>query len=523
MKKHKNDTENIIAKLRKAHRMSQEALAEQLHISRQAVSRWENNLSVPSPVTLRELAVLFGVSTDRLLGVEANDVIDGNTVFLSYANPASLIGDTPKQKKERTTMHPSRKLRIGVFGGARGQAMIDVLLHHPDAELVAVCDKYTPLLDSTKQKADEVGMNIAVFEHFEDFIQYDMDAVVLANYAHEHAIYAVKCLHAGKHVLSEVLPCETMAQAVELIEAVEETGLIYAYAENYCYMTHTFEMWRRFKSGELGTAMYGEGEYIHDCSSIWPQITYGERDHWRNHLHPNFYCTHSLGPLITITGLRPVKVIGFETPRVRDLVDLGCTGGGTGIEMVTMENGAVFKSIHGGLKREPGSINYELYGTKGMMETGRLSPLHPLNLYKEGDKLCHGDWEQYEPTPKIAAEAAKNYNGHGGSDFYPTHFFIEKILGRPDGEWAIDVYTAVDMGICGLLAYRSVLNGNTPIDVPNLRNKDERDAWRNDNACCTPEIAGDQLLPATSHPHEAIPDSVYEYVKELWLGGKNAE
>ena len=34
------------------------------------------------------------------------------------------------------------KIRVGVFGGARGHAMIDVLFHHPHAELVAVCDKY---------------------------------------------------------------------------------------------------------------------------------------------------------------------------------------------------------------------------------------------------------------------------------------------------------------------------------------------------------------------------------------------
>ena len=49
---------------------------------------------------------------------------------------------------------------------------------------------------------------------------------MLANYATEHSIYAVRALKKGKHVLSEVLPCETMAQAVELIETVEETGMI---------------------------------------------------------------------------------------------------------------------------------------------------------------------------------------------------------------------------------------------------------------------------------------------------------
>lgn len=125
----------------------------------------------------------------------------------------------------------NKKLRIGVFGGARGSTMINVLLHHPDAELVAVCDKYQPLLDQAGQRANECGINIELFNNFDDFIEYDMDAVVLANYANEHAPYAIRALRRGRHVLSEVLPCETMAQAVELIEAVEETGLVYAYAE----------------------------------------------------------------------------------------------------------------------------------------------------------------------------------------------------------------------------------------------------------------------------------------------------
>lgn len=412
-------------------------------------------------------------------------------------------------------------LKIGVFGGYRGKTMINVLLHHKDASLVAVCDKYQPILVDVKKSADEAGCEVACYNNFDDFIQHDMDAVVLANYANEHATYAVRCLKAGKHVLSEVLPCETMAQAVALIEAVEETGLVYAYAENYCYMDHTFEMWRRYKAGEIGEIMYGEGEYIHDCSSIWPQITYGERNHWRNRMHANFYCTHSLGPLLTISGKRPVKVVGFETIPPENMKELGACRG-TGLELVTLENGAVLKSIHGDLKREPGSINYEVYGQKGMMETGRLEPMKKLNVYKEGDQRCKGDWESYDPAHFVAAEEADQEQGHGGSDFYATHLFIEKILGRPDGAWSIDVYTAMDMGICGLLAYRSVLNGNIPMDVPNLRTPEERDAWRNDNACTNPAIAGDQLLPLSSFGEPDFPDKVYENVRQLWLDGKNA-
>ena len=129
----------------------------------------------------------------------------------------------------------ANKIRIGVFGAFRGKTMIQVLAYHPDAALVAVCDRHRPLLDEVGKLAEEAHIQVALYEDFEEFFQHDMDAVVLANYANEHAPYAIRLLRAGRHVLSEVLPCQTMAEAVALIEAVEESGKVYAYAENYCY------------------------------------------------------------------------------------------------------------------------------------------------------------------------------------------------------------------------------------------------------------------------------------------------
>ena len=126
------------------------------------------------------------------------------------------------------------KIKVGVFGAARGMSMINVLVSHPDAELVAICDKYRPLLDKAQKLAEERQIKVTLYENFEEFFNHNMDAVVLANYANEHAPFGVRLLKSGRHIMSEVLPCETMAQAVELIEAVEESGKIYAYAENYC-------------------------------------------------------------------------------------------------------------------------------------------------------------------------------------------------------------------------------------------------------------------------------------------------
>lgn len=56
-----------VKQLREAHNYSQVQLATKLHVSKQAISNWENNNIMPSIEMLVKLADLFGVSTDFLL------------------------------------------------------------------------------------------------------------------------------------------------------------------------------------------------------------------------------------------------------------------------------------------------------------------------------------------------------------------------------------------------------------------------------------------------------------------------
>ena len=56
-----------IRTLRKSKGMSQEELAGQVNISRQAVSRWENGTALPDADNIVQLSKLFGVTTDYLL------------------------------------------------------------------------------------------------------------------------------------------------------------------------------------------------------------------------------------------------------------------------------------------------------------------------------------------------------------------------------------------------------------------------------------------------------------------------
>jgi predicted dehydrogenase len=422
-------------------------------------------------------------------------------------------------------MKEKKKIRIGVIGGYRGSSMIDYCRHASDAELVAICDKNPEVLDNQRKALE--GLDIAYYESFDDFIRHDgMDAVVLANYANEHAPFAVKAMNQGLHVFSEVLPVQTMKEAVELIETIESTGLVYAYGENYCYMQAPMEMRRLYREGLIGEFEYGEGEYIHNCGPIWHSITYGEPDHWRNNMYSTFYCTHSLGPIIHITGLRPVSVIGFEGSMSDRRYSMGAKTGLFGIEMVTLENGGIVKSIHGGLYKN--SIWYTVYGSKGRMECARedANAGHVDRLYVNYDDVEEAYWTEgnshfldYVPSQRLKESSATF--GHGGSDFYSMYNFVKKINGDEDAD-TIDIYEALDMFLPGHFAYRSILDGGKSKLIPDLRDKSIRDLWRNDTACTVPSVAGDMLLPTSAKGTPEIPASVYEEVAHRWEKEKEA-
>ncbi len=57
-----------IARYRKKLGMSQEKVAEYMGVSRQAVTKWENNISMPSSENLIKLAGLFEITVEALLG-----------------------------------------------------------------------------------------------------------------------------------------------------------------------------------------------------------------------------------------------------------------------------------------------------------------------------------------------------------------------------------------------------------------------------------------------------------------------
>ena len=67
----------FIAECRKAKGYTQASLAEQLHITNRAVSKWENGHSLPDAAIMLDLCKLLGITVTELLegekGMEKNE------------------------------------------------------------------------------------------------------------------------------------------------------------------------------------------------------------------------------------------------------------------------------------------------------------------------------------------------------------------------------------------------------------------------------------------------------------------
>ena len=91
---------------RKAAGLSQEALAAQLGVSRQAVSKWERSESSPDTDNLIALAALYGVSLDELLYGEAVDSADDSQTDDEAKNSnAGTKASDEAEEAEASTKH----------------------------------------------------------------------------------------------------------------------------------------------------------------------------------------------------------------------------------------------------------------------------------------------------------------------------------------------------------------------------------------------------------------------------------
>jgi hypothetical protein len=114
---------------------------------------------------------------------------------------------------------------------------------------------------------------------------------------------------------------------------------------------------------------------------------------------------------------------------------------------------------------------------------------------------------------------AKTSFGHAGSDYYSMENFVKAIVGDETSD-IIGVYEALDMFFVGHFGYLSALDGSIPKKIPNFRNKDEREAFRNDTSCSIRSSCENMPLPFSTKEHEEIPAEIYDNIREKFEAQK---
>ncbi|MBR6372151.1 MAG: hypothetical protein IKS20_03120, partial [Victivallales bacterium] len=229
--------------------------------------------------------------------------------------------------------------------------------------------------------------------------------------------------------------------------------------------------------GLFGELSYAEYQYVHDCRSLsysyitMQPIVPGNVVHqWRSWLNFHYYCTHSLGPVMYITGTRPVEVSAPPLDlRLPGYIE-GSQMGSMCPSLVRMDNGGVVRNLMGA-----GTCDMHggrIWGTRAFVDAQKENLEIMVGQSGHGERLSvKAEW------PMMAEEADKA--GHGGGDFWELYFFAREILTGEKGVW--DVYSACDVTLTGIMAVKSQLEGGRPVAVPDLRDKAVREQYRNDN------------------------------------------
>lgn len=89
-----------IKALREAGNLSQVRLAEELHVSKQSVSNWENGNILPSIEMLVKIAHTFSVSTDYLLGLDDRQFLEVSGLSETERAHVQALIDDLRRKKE---------------------------------------------------------------------------------------------------------------------------------------------------------------------------------------------------------------------------------------------------------------------------------------------------------------------------------------------------------------------------------------------------------------------------------------
>ncbi len=362
-----------------------------------------------------------------------------------------------------------KKLRVGVVGlGHRGRHMFKLAGQWFDCvEPAAACDVlpdnwYKQQWLSDKAMA-EYFPDAQFYENYEEMLdKANLDAVIVETGADIHAEFCAMALRKNINVLTDIPVVASLEEADLLWKTEKESSAIISVGANPNEQKFVSLLKDFYKKGLLGNPYYMEAEYIHwslpgseERKHLSEHVVDNSKPHWRTLLTPIRYCTHSLGPLLTVLkeDLRTATYFGTgqhaDEEYKNDKDDMGCA-------MFQTDSGVIVKFMKNGRCRAAVQYhNYRVFGTEGYME--KMDRYYKQSIRYNSVKELDTELKEIGGTSKIPAEYENHPNiekaGHGGVDFILLDRFFKALVNNEPAP--ISLREGLAMTLPGIYAEQS--------------------------------------------------------------------
>ncbi|MGW8375928.1 gfo/Idh/MocA family oxidoreductase [Streptomyces sp. ODS28] len=287
----------------------------------------------------------------------------------------------------------------------------------------------------------------------------ELGGVVLANDFDAHAAPSIAFLDRGVHVLSECAACADAEEGGRLLAAVARSTASWSFAENYVAHPHVRLIASALAAGEAGAPRLLECDYLHGLSEAALRDMTGDPGHWRGRIGPTAYCTHTVTPVLDVTGARPVEVTthpvdGGERPAAV-VMALRLSGGELALLRQTF------------LQGEPDShwSWLSVRGTRGLVESVRAPGAGAWSVRVRNEPWAHGGSlrDEVRTPPELRLGGAPVERMEEGTALLVDAFRRSVTEGAPP---RVPAGTAVAATLVGPAAAESLARGSVPVRVP---------------------------------------------------------
>ena len=359
-----------------------------------------------------------------------------------------------------------KKLRIGVVGlGHRGRGMFRLACDKFDfVTAAAACDKFPHNFYEQQWRCDEAIAktypDCVFYESYDEMLEKaDLDAVIVETGADVHADFCIKALEKNISVLTDIPVVANLSEAERLWKAAEKSKAMISVGANPNEQKFTVMLKKFYENGYLGEPYCMEAEYIHwSLPNSEEKVKLNENGNWRKLLCPIRYCTHSLGPLLTVLkeDLRYVSCMGTGQHGPKEEYMPGVIKDDMSCAQFQTESGVVVRLMRNGRCRAKiGHHNYRVFGTEGYMERIERfeKPVIRYNSMKDNPELQEIGGEFMPPAYAGNPDAV----GHGGMDYAMMDKFLRAL--RDKTAAPISLREGLAMTLPGIYAEESSKRG----------------------------------------------------------------